>query len=129
MSPSRIGLLFGVAAAVGCDGRPHAMPAPSPSTSRLAPTAIPNPGTPKPDANRIRYDAATRTLEVGDPPVPGGRWMLGTPAEPRGVPVERVYQFPPSVDLDKVTVFYTAANGRPSSPVGLREVIAARDIR
>jgi hypothetical protein len=95
----------------------------------LEPAAIPRPDAPKPAADRLRYDPATRTLALDGPPVPGGRWMLGTPAEPRGVPVEGAYQFPPSVDLDRVTVFYTSANGRPSQPVALREVIAARDWR
>ena len=126
-------------AVVGCGG---ALPDP-PETNRTAtstpsrvaskaepaPTVSPHPQSPKPDATRLRYDVASRTLEVYEPPIPGGRWMLTTPKEPRGVPLEGLYQFPPMVNLDQFAVFYTGMNGKSSQPVSLREIVEARDFR
>ncbi|MGL6097083.1 MAG: hypothetical protein ACRC7O_14965 [Fimbriiglobus sp.] len=120
-------------ALTGCDGPPRAATttpttAPARAAAKLdpAPTAIPRPGPPKPDATRLRYDAASRTLEVYSPPVPGGRWMLTTPHEPRGIPLDGPYQFPPTVNPDITAVFYVA-NGKPSEPVSLREILEAKD--
>ncbi len=137
-SPAPLVCALAVGLAGGCDGPPRADGPDAPraaattptrvaAKAERAPTAVPHPLPPKPDANRLRYDASSRTLEVYDPPVPGGRWMLSTPKEPRGMPVDGVYQFPPMVDVDGVTVFYVAANGKPSEPVSLREIIEAKD--
>jgi hypothetical protein len=84
---------------------------------------------PKPDASQLRYDPTSRTLTVVDPPAPGVRWMLGTPTEPRGIPIAQFYQFPPTMDLEKVTVFLTTTSGRVSTPVTLGEVIEAHEVR
>jgi hypothetical protein len=122
----------------GCEVRPYAAPSTKTTATHVqadatvpepAPTAIPHPNAPKPDATRLRYDSASRTLEAGDPPVPGGQWMLSSPKEPRGVPFERSYQFPPAVDPDKVAVFYTSATGQASQTVSLREIVEAKDLR
>ena len=63
--------------------------------------------------------------------MPGARWLLVRSTEPRGVPVDRVYQFPEmaDLDLDLTAVCYRTAQGETSPRVTLREVIEAREYR
>ncbi len=84
---------------------------------------------PKPDLARLRFDPTTRTLELYQLDGKDARWMLVTPADPRGVPVDRLYQFPTTMDLDldRVGVFYILA-GRTSPSVTLREILDSRNL-
>jgi hypothetical protein len=125
--------------APGCDAQPRG----TTTDTRTVPTAA-NPARPgdefvlapapqplKPDLTRLGFDPSTRTLTLYELPEQSSRWMLASPAAPTGVPVEREYKFPPDVDLDldRVAVFYTVANSRPSPTVSLREIIDAREAR
>jgi hypothetical protein len=122
------------AAASGCDAQPRA----TSTEVRTAPTRpgdefvrAPAPQPTKPDLTRLGFDPSTRTLTLYELPEESGRWMLASPAAPAGVPVDREYKFPPEadLDLDRVAVFYTVANRRPSPTVSLREIIDAREAR
>ena len=123
----------------GCDAQPRGTTA----DARTVPTTA-NPTRPggefvlapapqplKPDLTRLGFDPSTRTLTLYDLPEQSSRWMLASPAAPGGVPVDREYQFPPDVDLDldRVAIFYTVPNSRPSPTVSLREIIDAREAR
>lgn len=94
------------------------------------PVAIQTRQPPKPDLARLRFDPATRTLELYELPGTDARWMLLSPAAARGVPVDQKYQFPAGTDLDleRVAVFYVA-NGRPSPAVTLQEILDAKNLR
>jgi hypothetical protein len=133
--------LLAAAALGGCEpartpdthgrGEPRTEAPPSTGTSRLDPLAISNPRrTPKPDLTRLRFDPSTRTLELYELAGKDSRWMLSTPSDPRGVPVDRVHQFPSMMDLDleRVAVFYVIG-GRPSPAVTLQEILDAKDLR
>ncbi|HVK16513.1 MAG TPA: hypothetical protein VM533_06160 [Fimbriiglobus sp.] len=127
------------AAASGCDAQPRA----TSSEARTVPTAVaparhgddyvlaPAPQAHKPDLARLGFDPSTRTLTLYELTDTSARWMLASPATPAGVPLEREYKFPPEVDLDldRVAVFYTVPNRRPSPTVSLREIIDARETR
>ena len=127
------------AAASGCDAQPRA----TSTEVRTVPTAAaptrpgdefvraPAPQPHKPDLTRLGFDPSTRTLTLYELPEQSGRWMLTSPAAPVGVPVDREYKFPPeaNLDLDRVAVFYTVPNRRPSPTVSLREIIDAREAR
>jgi hypothetical protein len=122
------------AAASGCDAQPRAtstevrtVPTRSGDEFVRAPAPQPN----KPDLTRLGFDPSTRTLTLYELPEQSSRWMLASPATPAGVPVDREYKFPPEadLDLDRVAVFYTVPNRRPSPTVSLREIIDAREAR
>lgn len=123
----------------GCDAQPRA----ASTEVRTVPTAAtparpgdefvraPSPQPHKPDLTRLGFDPSTRTLTLYELPELSGRWMLTSPAAPVGVPVDREYKFPPEMELDfdRVAVFYTVPNRRPSPTVTLREIIDAREAR
>ena len=125
---SAIVVLAGLTAGTGCDGSPSAISTiPSARETR---TAGPDRSTlVKPDPLSIQYSPATRTLELSAPPVPGARWLLILSAEPRGIPVDGVHQFPEMAepDLDETAICYRTKQGQTSPQVTLREVIAARE--
>jgi hypothetical protein len=137
--PAALAASVAWAAASGCDAQPRA----TSTELRSVPTTAtptrpgdefvraPAPQPSKPDLTRLGFDLSTRTLTLYELPEQSGRWMLASPAAPAGVPVEREYKFPPEadLDLDRVTVYYTVANRRPSPTVSLREIIDAREAR
>lgn len=143
MFPTRMRFLPLLAVAVlgGCQpartpdtpgrGEPRPEAPPTTGTSRPDPLAVSNPRrTPKPDPTRLRYDPSTRTLELYELAGKDARWMLCTPTDPRGVPVDRVHQFPAAMDLDldRVSVFAVVA-GRPSPAVTLQDILDAKNLR
>ena len=109
-------------AAIESDGGPTVPPRPSPDPLH---TPAPRAQAPKPDLARMKYDPAGQVLTLYELPDRSARWMLATPAVPAGVPVDREYQFPPSMafDLEQVAVFYTVPNRLPSPTVTLREIL------
>ena len=126
------------AAASGCDAQPRAASTeahtlPTVSTARPGDEFVRalSPQAHKPDLTRLGFDPSTRTLTLYELPEQSSRWMLASPATPAGVPVDREYKFPPEadLDLDRVAVFYTVPNRRPSPTVSLREIIDAREAR
>ena len=130
MTPSRhrrlVWLLL--AGLTGCDTAPPAVPTPAvPAEPPAAPT--PQPGRPtadKPDLLRLGYDPAARTLTLYDLPDRGGRWVLVTPDHPTGTPVSGTHAFADDpADPDRVSVYYTVPDRRPSPPVTLREIADA----
>jgi hypothetical protein len=76
---------------------------------------------PRPDAHRIRFDAASRTLSLYDLADDQARWMLAGPRTSQGEPVSSGHVFTSDVDLDRVSVFYTI-RGLASPALTLREV-------
>lgn len=131
MTPLRMRAASILAAAglAGCDATPRE-PADPPVRADAGPASRP-PQDPKstvakPDPVLIDYDLETRTLTLYDLPDRGGRWMLATPADAKGGPVNAVHRFIDEVDVDAVAVFYTTAAGHPSPRVRLREVLLAR---
>ena len=129
MNAFRFVALVGVAAAVGCDGSPPAAGTIPSARGDRAAAGPDQTALVKPDPLAIQYTPATRTLELSAPPVPGARWLLVLSAEPRGVPVDGVYQFPEMAepDLDETAVCYRTRQGQTSPRVTLREVVAARE--
>jgi hypothetical protein len=107
------------------DGSQTVPPRPSPDPLH---TPAPRPRASKPDLARIKYDTANQVLTLYELPDRSARWMLATPANPGGVPVDREYQFPPSMafDLEQVAVFYTVPDRLPSPTVTLREIVDGR---
>ncbi len=143
MFPTRMQLipLLAAAALGGCEpartpdthgrGEPRIEAPPTTGASKLDPLAVSNPRrTPKPDLTRLRFDPSTRTLELYELAGKDSHWMLSTPSAPRGVPVDRVHQFPNTMELDfeRVSVFYVTG-GRPSPAVTLQEILDAKDLR
>jgi hypothetical protein len=126
-------------AAAGCDAQPrgtvtdaHTAPtAPAPARQGQEFVLATAPQPQKPDLTRLGFDPSTRTLTLYELPDRSARWMLASPDAPTGVPVDREYNFPPEVDLDldRVSVFYTVPNRRPSPTVSLREIVDARNSR
>ena len=126
-------------AASGCDAQPRAASTeahtlPTASTPArpgdefvrgLVPAAAQ--AGPDPAGVRPEHPDADPVRVAGE----SGRWMLTSPNAPVGVPVDREYKFPPEadLDLDRVAVFYTVPNRRPSPTVSLREIIDAREAR
>lgn len=143
MFPTRMQflLLVAVAAVSGCEpartpdthsrGEPRIEAPPNTGTGKLDPLAISNPRrTPKPDLTRLRFDPSSRTLELYELAGKDARWMLSAPSAPRGIPVDRVHQFPSTMELDleRVSVFYVTG-GQPSPAVTLQEILDAKDLR
>lgn len=135
-------LFLAALVAAGCDSSRPADTRPSrgpdivpPGTDPGKPDTMaitaPRPQLPKPDLTRMKFDAATRTLELYDLPGKGGRWMLRMPGDSLPVPVDRVHRFAPDMplDLDGVTVFYVVANGKASTTVTLRDILTAGELR
>jgi hypothetical protein len=125
-----------LAVAAGCDAQPRGTTADTrtaATSSRLGDEFVlaPAPQPLKPDLTRLGFDPSSRTLTLYELPEESSRWMLASPAAPGGVPVDREYKFPPDLDLDldRVHVFYTVPNSRPSPSVSLREIIDAREAR
>ena len=122
-------LLAGLA---GCDSAPPAVP--TPATQAESPASpLTQPGRPsadKPDLQRMDYDPSARTLTLYDLPGRGGRWVLVTPGQPAGTPISGAYTFPPADDCDpdKVCVYYTQPDRRPSPRVTLREITDAHTL-
>ena len=125
----------------GCDAQPRET-AEEPRTvaTAPAPAAAPVPARPpvgsqaqasKPDLDRLGFDPGNRKLTLYPLTDRSARWMLATPTAPTGVPVDREYEFPSelALDLDRVAVFYTVANRRPSPTVSLREILESRNAR
>jgi len=77
----------------------------------------------KPDPFRMAYNADARTLNLYDLSDVEGRWMLVSPQNKSGEPVNIDHAFMTDVDLDAVAVFYTNSSGLVSPRVTLREIV------
>jgi hypothetical protein len=98
----------------GPEPSPHAVGANDPAwiTNR--------PELPPPDADRINYDARTRTLTLYDLPR-NERWLVQLPGESTGRPVPPQHRLP-DVDMAEVFVYYARPGQKPSAPVTVKQI-------
>jgi hypothetical protein len=76
---------------------------------------------PPPDADRMNYDAVTRTLtlyELRDDEC----WHVKLPGERAGRPVPSKHKLP-NIDPSEVQVYYARPNGKPSMTVTVRQIL------
>jgi hypothetical protein len=111
----------------GADPRPAdesvaGMP-PDEMATRDRPDMGPKP--PPPATDQIEYNKASHTLTFYELPN-SARWMVQLPGAAFAVPVAAKHRLPPGVDPDRTLVFYIVPNGRPSSPVSLRQIEKAQ---
>jgi hypothetical protein len=78
------------------------------------------PKLPAPDADKIVYDADTRTLTFYD--LPDARWMVHHPGVRFPVPTGPEHRLPRGTDPDKTLVYYCKAGGHQSETVTLRQI-------
>jgi hypothetical protein len=98
----------------GAEPSPHAVGANDPAW-------IPHRGAlPAPDADRINYDANTRTLTLYDLPR-NERWLVQLPGESVGKPVPPQHRLP-DVDMSEVHVYYTRPGQKPSASVSVKQI-------
>lgn len=76
---------------------------------------------PPPDADRMNYDEVTRTLTLYDLR-DNECWHVKLPGDQTGRPVPSKHKLP-NVDPSEVEVYYARANGKPSMPVTVRQVL------
>lgn len=98
----------------GPEPSPHAVGANDPAwmTNR--------PELPAPDADRINYDARTRTLTLYELPR-NERWEVQLPGEGVGRPVPPQHRLP-DVDMSEVYVYYTRPGRKPSAPISVKQI-------
>ena len=78
------------------------------------------PELPPPDADRINYDARTRTLTLYELPH-NQRWLVQLPGESVGRPVPPQHRLP-DVDMAEVYVYYTRPGVKSSAPVSVKQI-------
>jgi hypothetical protein len=76
---------------------------------------------PPPDAERINYDARTRTLTLYDLPR-NDRWEILLPGEGAGRPVPPQHRLP-DVDMSEVYVYYTRPGVKSSASVTVKQIL------
>jgi hypothetical protein len=106
----------------GCGSSTPPGPAAAPHAVGTAdpPWVANRPNLPVPDADRINYDARTRTLTFYD--LPGNdRWNVRLPGEPVGHPVPPRLRLP-DVDIKAVMVYYTRPGMHPSVAVSVKQI-------
>jgi len=104
----------GTATPPGAEPSPHAVGSNDPAwiTNR--------PELPPPDADRINYDARTRTLTLYN--LPGNdRWLVQLPGESVGRPVPPQHRLP-DVDTAEVLVYYTRPGLKPSAAISVKQI-------
>ena len=100
-------------------------PGPSPSPQAVGsndPAWIVNrPNLPAPDADRINYDGAPRTLTFYE--LSGNeRWLVRLPGEAVGRLVPPQHRIIPDVDLKEVMVYYARPGMQPSVEVSVKQI-------
>ena len=98
----------------GAEASPHAVGANDP------PWIVNRPELPPPDADRISYDAKTRTLTLYELPR-NDRWVVQMPGESVGRPVPPQHRLP-DVDPAEVHVYYTRPGLKPSASVSVKQI-------
>lgn len=84
------------------------------------PWMVNRPVLPAPEADRINYDARTRTLTLYDLPE-NERWLVQLPGENAGRPVPPQHRLP-DVNMAEVRVYYTRPGRRPSASVSVKQI-------
>jgi hypothetical protein len=109
--------LLAAVAFVGCGGPP-------PTDDAARPTMRP---LPPPVAERIDYNANTRTLTLYQLP-PSSRWMVQTSTDVGAPEVQAgsAHVLPHDADPDYTYVSYRRPTGQASSSVSVSDIIAAR---
>jgi hypothetical protein len=81
---------------------------------------------PAPEAEKIEYNADTRTLTFYD--LPDARWVVHHPGDRFPVPAGPEHRLPRGADPDKTVVYYTRAGGHRSETVTLRQIQDGRGL-
>jgi hypothetical protein len=112
------------AAAAGCssDGPAAGGGGPAVPVERLTAGAK----LPAPEAEKIEYNADTRTLTFYD--LPDARWVVYHPGDRFPVPAGPEHRLPRGADPDRTVVYYTKPGGHRSESVTLRQIQDGRGL-
>lgn len=82
---------------------------------------------PAPDADRIEYNADTRTLTFYELPE-SGRWMIQRAGDPHPIPAGPTHKLPIGTDPDRTHVHYIRPGGQQSRTIPLRAIQDGRTV-